>query len=400
MKHTKLILTILLVQSLALVGCGGGSGSDDDSSSSSSGGESGAFVLYEGGPRTLMLDSMEVTPVPSQWGSASESVQHDPAFATATGIVWDVLFSGKASVALVPGDTSAIDDANGAVRYVNMAETGALVFDLRVVEIDSDTELLAKIGSGWPFASFKSIDIPEDDEWHTIQVPFSEMVKTAEPAGYGEVQLSHIKTMFALESLGGDAHLQINNIHITCTAECGIEVDLKEKLTESFDVLVDGQAGEHWFGVTHWDNGSESIVITTAEDDSEDAKGTVTDVTMGGTVGGEMYVITFDDKDLSAFEHHGYISFDLRVLNVGNNVGNRFKIWPASSNGRSAQYLLVPTVALGEWETVTVKVSDLLSYSDPQFDLSAITKPFALFPAGSQSGVHYQLDNVRWVIPE
>ena len=402
---SKLFLSAFLVQALALTACGGGSGSSGSSSSSSSSSAASlnSFTLYKDGSTTLALDGgVENSLVTVAWelNEGEGNIVSDPEFETATGMVWDIEFGGLANVSLTPEEFVGIEGSTGAVRYANMAETGQLVFDIRVLDIDPETELLAKIDSPWPFASYQAIEIPEDDEWHTIEVPFSEMVGTQDPWGTGDMQLSHVVSLFVLEAVGGGAHVQINDVRITCMGDCGIEPDVKETLTESFDVLMDGEVSEHWFGVDHFDNATESIIVTTTEDDSGDAKGTVTNATFTGEVAGPIYVTTFDYKDLSAFASNGgYLEFDLRVLDAGASSGE-FLVWVSSPGGSSASYVIIPSVALGEWETVTVEISDLLIGGHPDFDLATIAQPFVFFPMDDQTGVHVQLDNVRWVVSE
>ena len=53
--------------------------------------------------------------------------------------------------------------------------------------------------------------------------------------------------------------------------------------------------------------------------------------------------------------------------------------------------------AMGEWETVTWNVSDLVAAG---LDLTTVNTGLVVIPAiGDQGGVVYRLDNVRWYIP-
>ncbi|WP_188152114.1 BACON domain-containing protein [Teredinibacter waterburyi] len=91
----------------------------------------------------------------------------------------------------------------------------------------------------------------------------------------------------------------------------------------------------------------------------------------------------------------GTVEFDIRVLNWGQTLnGLEFKLecgWPCES----ASYPLAIN-QLNEWTHISFNVSDLEASG---LDLENVEIGFQIFPAwegGDMSGIHFQLDNIRW----
>lgn len=99
-------------------------------------------------------------------------------------------------------------------------------------------------------------------------------------------------------------------------------------------------------------------------------------------------------RDLGHFAG-GAVEFDVRVLDWGSTVsGLEFKlecIWPCES---AAFPLNIPN--LNQWYHFSFDVNEL---QNSGLDLTTVDMGFQIFPAwegGSMSGVHFQLDNIRW----
>lgn len=88
----------------------------------------------------------------------------------------------------------------------------------------------------------------------------------------------------------------------------------------------------------------------------------------------------------------GTVQFDVRVLDWGNAPGLEFKlecIYPCESGALPLQ---IDT--LNEWHHFSIPVDDLAASG---LDLANVEIGFQVYPTwGQQSGVHYQLDNIRW----
>lgn len=97
-----------------------------------------------------------------------------------------------------------------------------------------------------------------------------------------------------------------------------------------------------------------------------------------------------DLQDYSA----GSLEFDLKVLSRGDAQSTiNYKVacaWPCGST----EIHITPT-QLGQWQTISIPIADLIMRG---LDLSRATNVLELLPTwDSQAGVHYQLDNIRWI---
>jgi beta-glucanase (GH16 family) len=366
------------------------------------------FSLYENGPSTLIMDApgseVENTLVPALWQETAGNIVSNPAVAQGEATVWDVQFNGPGNVFLLSGDMSGVEGVNEGFKLTNMATYGELRLDLRVLAIDPATELLVKLDSVWPDVSYHSIDIPPTGEWTTVTVRFSEMVGTSVNPdwGTGEANLNKLVSPFVLEAIGGTAHVQINNVRITCLSECDVDPILEgvsDVLDSDFDVLVDAAPGANWdYGIDKWDGDSGHVTITTETDVD---RGDVTQVTFSESANnGLMFVQSTSAKDLSAFAtNDGYLTFDIKVLSYGSNTSGlvvKMESGPATGTGD----YVIESPALNTWTTVQIPIADMLNHpgTSGAFDISAMNTPFVFLPVwGDQSGVQVQLDEVRWV---
>ncbi|WP_347331624.1 hypothetical protein [Marinimicrobium locisalis] len=96
--------------------------------------------------------------------------------------------------------------------------------------------------------------------------------------------------------------------------------------------------------------------------------------------------------DLSEFET-GSLQFDIRIRDWGFATGLSMKVecgWPCTSEA-----IKVPLAPLNEWRRVEVPVGMLVERG---LDLSRVNSAIDITPTWNASqGIHYQLDNVRWV---
>ena len=98
-------------------------------------------------------------------------------------------------------------------------------------------------------------------------------------------------------------------------------------------------------------------------------------------------------EDLSAYAK-GALEFDVRILDRGvYNVPLEVKlecVYPCQSK---EHVLDIPT--LNQWTSISLPIADFVAEG---LDLTKVNIPFQIFPAwGSQDGVHFQVDNIRWV---
>ena len=87
-------------------------------------------------------------------------------------------------------------------------------------------------------------------------------------------------------------------------------------------------------------------------------------------------------------------------MSYGSNTSGLVVKAESGPSTGTGDYVISP--ALNSWQTVQVRIADMMAApnSNPAFDISAFNTPFVFLPAwGDQSGVHVQLDNIRWVKP-
>ena len=366
------------------------------------GGTEKEFALYENGPATLNFSVFDTevsnTLVPGQWQETAGNLVVDTALQVDDQTVWDVQFNGLSNVFLLSGDMSSVDYVDDGFSFSLNEELSGITFDMRVVDASEDATLSVKLDSVWPNVSSREIELPPTGEWQSVSVRFSDFVGNADPAG--QVNYSDINAPFVLELSSGTAHVQLNNIRVTCFGpSCSVNPKLDGTApegTEAVDVFVDGSLDALWTdpGVDFYVEGGQSITSTTVSDGD---RGDVLEIAFGASGFGTMYIQSTDPQDLSAYAG-GNLVFDLKVVDAGNNTdGFLVKadcIYPCTSNELS-----VPLQNDGEWHTVSVSIADLTSGSG--FIISRVNTPFSLWPvSGQQSNVVFRLDNIRWELAE
>jgi beta-glucanase (GH16 family) len=355
------------------------------------------FMLYEDGPATLTLNAqgieVENTLVPGYYdGGAVGNIVSDPALDVEGNIVWDLMFNASPGNAFLSTEDMSEEGVEDGFRLANMAVHGELKFDLLVTAIDPETQLLIKLDSGWPNVSQRSIDIPETGVWTSVSVPFAQFeANTIQP---GDVDYDKVTNPFVIEPAGGTAHVQLDNIRITCLAECGVDVVVNTLLTTSFDVYVDGALGANWLdpGIGVYEDAGGHVLIDIVSDVDN---GDVLEVSYSASTAafGLMYFQSSVTKDVTAFESTGYLTFDIKITGgLGDYVIKADCVHPCSSGD-----IALDPITVGSWQTVTVDISTLVAGG---LDPTKLNTPLVIFPkAGQQANATFRLDNVRWVLP-
>jgi beta-glucanase (GH16 family) len=361
--------------------------------------------LYQNGVKTLTFNvngnAVNNTLVPAFWELAGGNVVSTPAFDAGTdGIVWDIDFNGVGNAFLSSGDMSQVagvangfnfgDSTNGRAKNV-----GELKFDLKVLDIDPGTKLQIKLDSGYPNLSYHEIEIPVTGVWEEVAVRFY----TLNGNNGSAVDFKKVLNPFVVEPVGGKAHIQLNNIRVSCLKDaaggCGVDaVRVIPPLQDTFDVFIDSVDALWDRGVTKWDNSSNSIQ-TTIVDSGDVAHGQVINIAYGAT-SGIAYIQSSTPKNASAFADDGHIEFDVKVTNYG--TADQLLLRVDCVNPCKTADIPLGKVGDGVWQKVTVDVS---TFNSGGFNLANVDTPFIIFPTwDKQNGVTLQVDNIRWVKPQ
>ena len=349
-------------------------------------GQQNVYYLYQDGPSTLTFDvlggTVDNTLVPGLWPETGGVVVSTPEYAGDDGTVWDIEFNGLGNVQLLSSDMSEQAAVNDGFLLQSMETTGEVKFDLFVESIDPETELLVKLDSGHPAVSSHSIDIPPVGEWTTVAVSFSEMTGSAVHA--------NIVSPFVLESTG-IAHVRLNNIRISCLAECAVEpqrAGIFDVFTDSFNVYVNGQLDPNWadHGIDTYDGPGQSIVSSAVEDPD---KGTVQEIYFQQGPG-VWYIQTKILRDMTAFADGGYLTFEIKPL---TGSGEFFVKVDCVHPCTSGDVPVEGTLPLNTWSTVEVPISN---FTAGGLQLSRVNTPFIILPQ-NEAAASFRVTNIRWV---
>ncbi|WP_157960339.1 putative glycoside hydrolase [Marinimicrobium alkaliphilum] len=354
-------------------------------------------MLYDNSAATLLLaDGVENILVAEASAEIGGSFVHEPLdINDGEDTVWDIQLHAPSNAYLTTGDMSEYDGVENGIKFTNMAESGALEFELRVLVVEEATELLIRMDSGWPNASMLPLELPETGQWTSISIPLADL----QPNGANEVNFDEVINPFVIQASAGMAHVQLNDIRITCPeeAECSVDpVPSNEALTDNLYIFEDAVDPTWDDGVLFYnspESGEHSFSVVA---DSDDADNDVLQIEFGpdGNWNSTMYIRSSTPKDLSAFAD-GHVVFDIKVVNAGSNTGAFVMKAEGGGENPGADHDL--TVATdGAWETKTIAISEL-----GILDMTAVDVPFSLWPAaGTQGGVVFQLDNIRWELAE
>lgn len=376
--------------------------SDEAEQVDGTGGTQTTASLYRDGPGTLEFSVFDTevsnTLVPAQWEEATGNIVTDSALLIDDQTVWDVQFYGSSNVFLLSEDMSGVDYVEDGFSFSGSEEMSGLTFDLRVVEASDDAVLSVKLDSGWPNVSAQAIDLPEADQWQSVSVRFSDLQSNSEEPG--QVNYSNIVAPFVLELTQGSAHVQLNNIRMTCFGEsCGLGPKLDGTAPEgtgAVDVFVDGALDELWTdpGVDFYMDDTQTVTSSIVNDDD---RGDVLQVRFGPEGFGTMYIQSGTAQDLSTYAA-GNLVFDLKVMRAESNTDG-FLVKADCGYPCTSKELPVDLPTIGEWTTVTVPIPELTEGTG--FEINNVDTPFSLWPvAGQQAEVIFRLDNIRWELSE
>ncbi|AFV00798.1 glycoside hydrolase family protein [Simiduia agarivorans SA1 = DSM 21679] len=282
---------------------------------------------------------------------------------------------------------------DAGVELYGMQTYGELRLRLKVISADAGTALKIKLDSGWPSVSEKTISLPADDQWVSVSVPFAQL--QANPVEPGQVNYEQVNNIFVLEA-DGAISVQLDDIRIRCLADCGIRPivqSTKEVITSSITLYDDAINGTFDLGLQLWESGSPHVQLSEVD---VAGRGKVIDAQfVSPSANGIFFIQSTDGKDFSAFASTGRLQFDVRVLDyalASGLVARADCFHPCSSGDVS-----LGQPGLSDWQTVEVAVSDLATGG---LALDNVNTPFVLMPTwGEQSGVHLQVDNIRWLLP-
>lgn len=326
----------------------------------------------------------------------------------AHGVVLDVTTSNMGNIVVAAQDGETFDlFGMGSSTEPWKLHAGELKFDLYINSAGTDlnSAILIKMDSGWPALGYKRFEIADlpKDQWFTLSVPVNDLVATP---GEQPLKMNSVLNLFVAEFTSA-AQVQIDNISLSCghpeQGGCGINPPNVEVEGEMVKVFTDEVNTNVWTnGIGAWDDvagsdyfdGNSANHITWSLVETGDDHGTVIEATFGSNgANGVMFIQSGQPVDLSEYAG-GSLVFDIKVLDYADTTsGMTFKvdcIWPCSTGDQS-----LGVVGNGEWETITLSISDLVGKG---LNLASVNTGLVIFPTwGDQQGVKFQLDNIRWL---
>ena len=326
--------------------------------------------------------------------------------------VLDINTSDMGNIAInsVDGEIFDLYGMGNSAKWWELA-AGEIKFDLYIdsAVTPDDSTITIKMDSGWPALGFKSFAVADlaKDTWISLSVPVNDLIATP---GDQPLNTAAVVNLFVIE-FSAAAHVQVDNIQVVCGHKnnngCGIKAPAVEIDTNVLDVFSDSVNDSIWTnGAGGWDNIANTDYYTgdtsnhvnwQLVDSTEAGHDTVLEVTFKADGGdGVFYIQSAQPVDLSSFSN-GDLIFDIKVTDYASNTGGiTFKVDCISPCGTGDQALGV--VGDGEWQTITIPVSNLVSYG---LNINSTNTGLVIFPKwGDQQGVTFQLDNIRWQIGE
>ena len=271
---------------------------------------------------------------------------------------------------------------------------GSVVFDINVIDYDTNTSgMIMKIDCVFPCTSGdQPIGVVGDGAWETVSIPVAQLVG-------GGLDLTTVNTGIVIfpdipdQQAGATVVFQIDNVRWepTVLQNQAVYIDAVDPL---WDVGIAGTESPSFPFIGDGASGNEVNWVEVAAADP--ARGQVIEATFGGSNEfGLMFIQSSGPTDMTAFDQ-GAVVFDVNVLNYGGGLnGLVMKIdcgFPCTSGDQA-----IGLVGDGQWETVSVEVSQLVAGG---LNLSTVNTGIVIFPdiPDQQSGttVLLQIDNVRW----
>ena len=270
---------------------------------------------------------------------------------------------------------------------------GNIIFDLKTITLLADTDLLLRLECIWPCESSTQIISSQlINEWRTISIPINTLVA-------GGLDLSQVDIGFQIFPTSGkqkDTHFQLDNIRWE-----------KASFDESEAIVFGDEIGPLWDGIGVWDEALNQNFFVSNSDNhitwstifsGIPGRGYIIETSFNNDTRGSLYIHgggnlgQIRTNDFSLYQK-GQVSFDIKVLDYGLSTDELMVkidcIWPCTSGWNG-----IGRPTLGEWETITVSVADLISQG---LDITNISAGFQIQPeAIAQQGVRFQLDNIHW----
>lgn len=324
------------------------------------------------------------------------------------GTVIEVTTSNMGNIAI-----NAVD--GGAFSLYGMGNSnepwklhaGELTFDMYIdsAGTTADSTITIKMDSGWPKLGQKALNVADlpKDEWTRVSVKVNDLVATP---GDQALNTSSVINLFVAE-FSAEAHVMFDNISLSCGHKdqdgCGINPPEVEVQGEQITVFDDAVNAELWTnGIGAWDtvtgadyfDGESGNHVQWSLVESADAeRGMVLDVRFG--TDGADGLLYFQSASPINFEDFvdGALVFDVKVVDYAQTTsGLSFKIdciYPCTTGDQ-----VLGVVGDGEWETITVPVSELVGAG---LDVNTVNTGLVIYPTwGDQQGVNFLVDNVRW----
>lgn len=324
------------------------------------------------------------------------------------GMVLDINTTSMGNVLInaADGETIGLFGMGNSAQWWELA-AGELKFDLYIDSAltPDDSFITIKMDSGWPALGLKQLavaDLPKDT-WTTVSVKVNDLIATP---GDQALDTKSVVNLFVIE-FSDAAHVQVDNISLMCGHKtqdgCGITPPAIELPSETVDIFTDSVNADLWTnGIGAWDNVSNMDYYESSAsrhvnwsivDTGEEGHDSVLEVNFNADGGdGVFYIQSAQPVDLTALVD-GNLVFDIKVTDYADTTsGITYKvdcIFPCTTGDQ-----LLGVVGDGEWETITIPVSDLVAKG---LDITSVNAPIVLFPTwGDQQGVTFQVDNIRW----
>ena len=174
----------------------------------------------------------------------------------------------------------------------------------------------------------------------------------------------------------------------------------KSHKSNSMTVFRDAQIGPKWTGgLRGFDEGIDYSECTEPsvcpnldwEIVSDEERNGVLEIRHTGAAFAGFYIKALDPGlDMNDF-YDGHVNFDVKVVDAGASSGFTMKIDCIYPCGSAEQD--IGSKGRNGWETVQVKVADLVSSG---LQLGTVTTGLMIWPSRPQEGVFYRLDNIYW----